>query len=287
MTTRGNPLTGFTPIGLDELNDTAALQIRVDRKYLVPPGVLTRLLEELPPRTCVLTIAGRQSFTYDSTYFDTDALDSFHMTAYRRKRRWKIRERSYLDTGTSWLEVKTRRGEHTVKERIEVTGRQLNQWGDAEQRMIAEALGRAGVNTVPLIDLRPALDTRYRRMTFLDPSSRARLTLDQGLTWRDEFTRRTGQLGQTIVVETKSPGATPSDADRLLWQLGHRPARFSKYATGMAFLHDDLPHNTWHRAMGRLAQDLVLEEHLATRTVPTAHVPVTRIPARRPTPPHP
>lgn len=217
MMSRDIPTTGFTPIGLAELNSTGALQIRVDRKYLVPPRVLTRLLEELPSRSRVLTIDGRQSFTYDSTYFDTEVLDNYYAAARSRERRWKIRERNYLDTGSSWLEVKTRRGEHTVKERIEVTGGQPGRWSDAEQRMIDGALGRAGVGTVRLAALRPVLGTRYRRMTFFDPVSRARLTLDHGLAWRDEITQRVRRLGQTVVVETKSPGAAASAADRLLW----------------------------------------------------------------------
>ena len=285
MMPRETPTAGFPPIDLAELNSAGALQIRVDRKYLVPPRLLAGLLEELPPWTRVLTIDGLQSFTYDSTYLDTDALDSYYAAARGRKRRWKIRERSYLDTGTSWLEVKTRRGEHTVKERIEVTGGHPDQWSDAEQLMIDGALGRAGVGPVSLAALRPTLSTRYRRMTFFDPVSRARLTLDHGLSWLYEITRRTGRLGQTVVVETKSPGAAASAADRLLWRLGCRPARFSKYATGMAFLRENLPHNKWHRTMTRLAPDLVVGEYLSTSTVPAPHVPVTHIPISRPTPP--
>ena len=53
------------------------------------------------------------------------------------------------------------------------------------------------------------------------------------------------------VVETKA-GATPSAVDRLLWAAGHRPVRLSKFATGLALLHPDLPANRWHRTLRRL-----------------------------------
>ncbi|WP_316667596.1 polyphosphate polymerase domain-containing protein [uncultured Propionibacterium sp.] len=251
---------GFAPIGLDELNSVGALQIRIDRKYLVPPSVLARLLDGLPGRTRILMIGGRREFAYDSMYFDTDGLDSYYTAVRKRKRRWKIRERDYIDTGTNWLEVKTVRGERTVKERMQLPGTHLSQWSGAEQRTIDQALGRAGVETVPLASLHPALGTRYQRTTLFDPACGARFTLDQNLCWVDVTSGRTGRLSRTIVIETKSPGSTASAADRLLWRLSCRPVRFSKYATGMALLHPGLPHNKWHRTMGRIARDLTIED---------------------------
>ena len=52
------------------------------------------------------------------------------------------------------------------------------------------------------------------------------------------------------VVETKNP-STASPTDRLLWHQGHRPARISKYATGMALLYANLPTNRWNRTIKR------------------------------------
>ena len=56
--------------------------------------------------------------------------------------------------------------------------------------------------------------------------------------------------GALAIVETKTPAA-PSAADRWLWAAGHRPAVISKYATGMALLHPELPANKWHRVLTR------------------------------------
>ena len=53
-----------------------------------------------------------------------------------------------------------------------------------------------------------------------------------------------------VVVETKSAGSA-SAMDRLLWSHGVRPTRISKYATGLAALDPDLPHNRWSRTLRR------------------------------------
>ena len=55
-------------------------------------------------------------------------------------------------------------------------------------------------------------------------------------------------VADIAVVETKNP-ATPSPADRALWEAGYRPTRISKYATGMALLHPELPANRWYRTL--------------------------------------
>jgi hypothetical protein len=52
------------------------------------------------------------------------------------------------------------------------------------------------------------------------------------------------------IVETKT-GSTASRVDRLLWSRGHRPVRISKYATGLAALHPELPTGVWRRTLRR------------------------------------
>jgi hypothetical protein len=50
------------------------------------------------------------------------------------------------------------------------------------------------------------------------------------------------------VVETKSANL-PSQSDRWLWAHGIRPSRISKFCTGLAALHPELPANKWHRTL--------------------------------------
>ena len=109
----------LAPTSLAELNSAAGLLTRVDRKYLVPLERAQELVGGLISEAQVLDIDGRRRFSYASTYFDTPGLEAFMLTARKRRRRFKVRTRTYLDSGLCFLEVKTRgaRGT-TVKRRM-------------------------------------------------------------------------------------------------------------------------------------------------------------------------
>lgn len=241
-------LARFDPIALDELTERAGLLTRIDRKYLLPAAELPVLLAALPAEVRVLDIEARRRFAYRSAYFDTPRLDSYHGTARRRRRRFKLRVRSYLDAGQRFLEVKTRgsRGT-TVKQRFPYGGNDAHLEPHARQQAVA-ALDAAGV---PPVGGRfgLALRTDYERTTFFVPSTGSRVTVDRHLTWCLPSGARLA-LGDRIIVETKSDGAA-SPVDRLLWSLAHRPCPVSKYATGLAALRPDLPANRWHAVLRR------------------------------------
>jgi hypothetical protein len=234
-------VAGLEPITLEEIVERAALQTRIDRKYVLPLPAAEQFLADLAAaeELRVLEIGGQRTLGYASLYLDTPALTGYHLAARGRRRRFKVRRRTYLDTGTSYLEVKTRgqRGT-TVKERIAETGD-----GDAEAAFVDDVLGRAGLAAVHSGDLRPTLRTAYRRTTVYLPASDARLTVDTDLTWALPGAEDV-RLPGVALVETKA-GCAPSSADRRLWRSGHRPSRISKYGTGLAALRGDLPDNRW------------------------------------------
>ena len=293
---------------LAELNDAAGLLTRVDRKYLVPLERAQELVGGLSSEARVLEIDGRRRFSYASTYFDTPGLEAFMLTARKRRRRFKVRTRTYLDSGLCFLEVKTRgaRGT-TVKRRMGYHPDDASRLTGSGRAFVAACLASTGV-TGPAAArdiaaaLRPVLATTYERTTLHLPHAEARATIDTALTWRrltpggreraatvagTPQALRPAHLTAAIdggepvavagvaVVETKNP-ATPSPADRALWDAGHRPARISKYATGMALLHPELPANRWYRTLTHELADLFgtdrssLESIDATRATASA-----------------
>ena len=278
----------LAPTSLAELNGAAGLLTRVDRKYLVPLERAQELVGGLTSEARVLDIDGRRRFSYASTYFDTPGLEAFMLTARKRRRRFKVRTRTYLDTGLCFLEVKTRgaRGT-TVKRRMGYHPDDASRLTGPGRAFVAVCLASTGV-TGPAAAreiaaaLRPVLATTYERTTLHLLDAEARATIDTALTWRrltpGARTRaaagagapqalRPAHLAAAIgdgepvavadiaVVETKNP-ATPSPADRALWDAGHRPTRISKYATGMALLHPELPANRWYRTLTHELADL-------------------------------
>lgn len=159
-------LREFASITLDELVEQASLQTRVDRKYLLPVDRLHGVLSDLDPGIRVLQIGGARAFRYESVYFDTPELTSYWMAAHQRRRRVKIRTRSYLDSGLRVLEVKTRgaRGT-TVKDRPEIAIADPTRLDDVALDYIAETLRDCGIGGIDPRRLAPTLTTRYLRST--------------------------------------------------------------------------------------------------------------------------
>ena len=237
-------------VGLADLVERSALQTRVDRKYAVDSTTAGILLDLAPAGTRALDIDGAREFGYTSVYLDTPDLLGYHLAAHRRRRRFKVRTRSYDTGGASYLEVKTRAGERTVKTRLEgdhVTDDGLTREG---RTFVEEVLASSGVSPLLVDTLGPVLSTRYRRSTLELADGAGRVTLDHGLSWRRVGGGAAVTRPALVVVETKSAGAA-SPVDRLLWRLGRRPTRISKYSTGLAALHPDLPHNRWSRTLRR------------------------------------
>jgi hypothetical protein len=240
-----DPFAVFAPIGLDELNQQAGLQTRMENKYVVPAEELESILAAVDPEARVLEIGGRLRFGYESTYFDTPQLTSYLATAQGRRRRFKLRTRVYADTGECWFEVKTKgwRG-ITVKHRLPYS-LEHHEVVTAPAREFADRhLGEAFVD-VDTSSLSPTLRTAYDRTTLLLPASRSRVTVDRDLRWEAASGRL--WVGDYLVLETKTTPGADTDLDRALWSLGHRPVQLSKYGTGLSLLWPDLPGNKWHR----------------------------------------
>lgn len=233
------------PVTLEEIIERAGLLARVDRKYVVPLSEASGVLDRLPADARVLEIDGRREFGYRSTYLDTPERASFYASGRSHRGQWKVRGRCYLDTGTSWLEIKTKGPRHqTVKQRLPHP--------EVESGLTAEggAFVAAAIGTEAASRLQPVLVTAYRRSTLLLPTHGSRVTIDVDLGWTSLTNHRDFDRTRVAIIETKS-GSTPSEVDRALWACGHRPQSLSKYGVGMAALHPDLPRLKWHRTMER------------------------------------
>ncbi len=239
-------LDAMPAVGLDDLNGRAALQTRVDRKYLVTVPTLTAMLLNLGTAVSVLDIGGRRTFGYSSVYFDTSDLLCYRDHRQGRRRRFKVRTRTYTDSEQCMLEVKALnpRGatvKHRIDHPIDAAGRL-----SAQGRLFAFEI----LNGHPAVaGLGPTVATDYRRSTLLDRCAGSRITIDVGLSFSDHL-RTVETPGDTVVIETKSAGR-PVDADRVLRDLGCRPVSVSKYCIGVALLHPEVAANRWNRILRR------------------------------------
>ena len=264
----------FAPITLGELKTQAGLLSRIDRKYMVDTVTTFRMLGELARCGArILEIDGQRTFRYLSDYYDTADFALHNLAATKRRRRYKVRERIYVDSGLHFMEVKTRGGRgKNVKSRyamhdVGVVARQAMWEGESTYTPVLAgstagewavgALERAGVveageGATAIERLTPCLRTAYTRTTLLLPEG-SRLTLDVGL--RTQALREGGVSAHApfVVVETKS-GGKASMADRILWNNGVRPRKISKYGIGVAIAYGERA-NKWARTLPFMVQE--------------------------------
>lgn len=232
-------------VGLADVLAEAALQTRVDRKYMLTPDQFQELARRVGTTFKVLDIDGRRVFGYESVYFDTQRLDLFRAHRQGRRRRYKARVRTYLDTGACMFEVKLkgRRGE-TVKHRLPYRIEDRERLNDDAAEFLAKLLHEEYGEQLP--GLEPAAITTYSRVTFVDLVAGARLTCDVDLVCSRGQRRARGS--DMILVESKCAGAG-SAADEALRQMGVRSISVSKYCVAVTLLDRTLAANKWNRTL--------------------------------------
>jgi len=233
------------PVGLDDVLAHAALDSRTDRKYLMLLDALPALVNRLGPRFQVLEIQGRRTFGYQSVYFDTPDLLSYRQHLQDNRRRFKVRTRTYVDSGECVLEVKVQGGRSTtIKHRRPHPADERFHLGSDARRFVAAHTGAGHVAML----LRPVLLTAYHRLTLVDLAGGVRITCDADLMCRSGE-RWVEGLRDRLLVETKSTG--PRALAHVFHDLGLRSTALSKYCLGLAMLADNLRANPWQRTIRR------------------------------------
>ena len=202
-------------VSLAKIGNTAGLQTRRDRKYVVSPTLVDRLISELWPEVLALEIDGQRDFGYESLYFDTPDLVSYLAAAHRRRRRFKVRHRHYVDAGTAMLEVKVRTGRGCNAElRLPVDSAGAHLFSTAGRVFVDGAVGAGTAER-----LVPILTTRYRRSTLVDLDGPSRLTIARAVTCTDRHGSTASEAG---IVVRKNVVRLASQQALFLLATAHR-----------------------------------------------------------------
>lgn len=216
-----------------ELMATRRLLRRSDTKFLLPESALTALLEQLRGDYALLCSGVFRAAEYRTLYFDTPDLRCFRDHLDGRRPRHKVRIRHYADRQVSFLEVKSKHQEVTVKHRAR---RRFgdDELADADLRFLASHCD------LPVESLRPEIWTNFRRITLVGLIAPERVTVDVGVTAiRSEVVR---DLAGVAVVEVKQPALSmQTPVMRALGAAGWRPVPASKYCIGLSRTRDDVP----------------------------------------------
>ncbi|HUP99340.1 MAG TPA: polyphosphate polymerase domain-containing protein [Aeromicrobium sp.] len=228
------------PVGLDTLVEHAELMQRTDRKYIASVEAVRQLVAAIGDTHQVLAINDRRYTTYRTLYFDTVDFASARAHVQRRRQRWKVRSRLYVEDQLARVEVKTKDNRGNTAKVMGIShpdyyGALIGDDHDFVARHLSD------FPDVRVRDLVPAGEVRYTRSTLSDLTAGTRVTIDWGLSmhlangdvWLDD---------DYATVETKGPLAL-SSADKALHALGLRPRGFSKYVAATSTLVPDIPSN--------------------------------------------
>lgn len=227
-------LSDCTPTSLEE-TEQASLLNRSDTKYVFPASALVDVLRRIGETYRVLAIDGCRLFRYANMYFDTPDRLFYRQHHNGKLNRCKIRSRQYVESGSSFFEVKLKlNGRRTHKERIPHT----DSWsviGNEASELIRTATGMDAAS------LEPVLAVHYARMTFVHPVRCERVTIDTSLWFENGKQRR---LDGVIIAEVKQDRLSrESDFMKLMQERRLLPLSISKYCIGTALTCTDIKLN--------------------------------------------
>ncbi|MBL8603143.1 MAG: hypothetical protein JNK72_14565 [Myxococcales bacterium] len=223
-------VSGFAPASAEAL-ERASLQRRFDRKYLIEAAEVPAVVAAVGDAYQVVLARDARFALYDTFYFDTPSLRSYHAHRRAKRPRFKLRVRNYIDRALSMLEYKekTPRGD-TRKLRWRREG--------LEPALTAADLALLEAEQPQLFDEGPLhfkARTVFHRLMLLGTRSVERATLDFNLELHCAGREKT--IRETVVVEVKDSGR--GGASPLVLALRQARARalpFSKYCMAVAML---------------------------------------------------
>lgn len=223
-------LEGFRSYQLAEL-DKANLMNRVDVKFMLPIAFLPSLLIQLQQYYSVLEINNNRISRYYNQYFDTANMDFYQDHHNGKLNRFKVRQRTYLDTDTKFLEVKFKNNKkRTIKSRVNCASTAKNPSG--YNSFIHQKMGKT------FDELIISQQSGYQRIALANEASAERLTLDFNLWYQLNDTDERVTLPDFFIAELKQhKRSKTSPFFQLMSKNNVFPASFSKYCIGCALLY--------------------------------------------------
>ncbi len=249
-------LMNFSPIRLEEM-DSVSLLDRMDTKLVLSIHQLPGLLADLTPDYYMLDIEGQRLFTYDSLYFDTPDLSAYHKHHNRRLNRFKVRQRKYVESDLSFIEVKYKNNKNrTIKERKRTSGihPQLQEHSKSWMKMIYG-------ERFPIASLKPSVRIIFNRLTLVSKDTKERATLDLFLRFSKVDTRLEGEQWyirpDLVIAEVKQASRDRrSPMLQALLKRNIRPLKVSKYCMTIAHCYPEVKYNRFKHRMTRIEYKL-------------------------------
>ena len=229
-------LEKLPPISLSEMKDIKLMN-RIDKKYLATIDQLKQLLVMAQGKYMVQQIDGKRYNRYHTIYLDTPDEEMYTMHHNGRLVRQKVRVRTYLDSGDTFLEVKNKNNHgRTKKKRMTVNSVDTLHEDEGDTLLAKHA-------NYLLEDLVPKVENRFERITLVNMGKTERLTIDCHVKFHHCETDLHDTYDRLVIIELKRDGNVYSPVKSMLRELRIKPSGFSKYCIGSALTNPNLKRN--------------------------------------------
>lgn len=244
----------FKPITLGEM-EKVRLMNRTDTKFWFHVSHLYPLLESVQGDYFILQMHNEVALPYSTVYYDTETNGMFTAHHNGKLNRYKIRRRSYISSGISFLEVKFKNNKgRTIKKRIPADF-DYNHFNEKENTFIQ------GTTPFSVEDLSPSLINNFNRITLVNKNFKERCTIDFNLSFKHESRQKT--LDSLVIVEIKADGSPSASPLALaLRNLRIKNSGFSKYCIGRTVLDSDIKRNAFKSKIRMIEKTINTQESL-------------------------
>ena len=196
---------------------------------------------------------GERNIAYHTTYLDTPDYAMYLAHQNGRVIREKIRVRTYVSSGLTFLEVKNKNNKgRTDKKRIRVQGVNSLRQDGGEEFLRNYAW-------YELSALKFLLENHFHRITLVNKAMTERLTIDTGVHFHHLITGTEARLENLAIIELKRDGRTYSPIGEILRELHVRPSGISKYCVGTVLTAGNLKYNRFKTKL-RMAQKIAKKQ---------------------------
>lgn len=223
-------LQSMRSISLDEMSGVSLLN-RTDTKFMTSAHILQSLLHDAEMKGYrVFEINGQRLQPYESVYYDTADLKMFSDHRNGKLVRQKVRVRTYLASGSTFLEIKNKNNHRrTKKKRLEIPVGCLSNLKD----FTAASEFLSGRTPWTLEDLSPETTTDFDRITLVDAELTERVTIDMNLRFSNFRSGIKADLGPLVIIELKQDATRSSVFREILTRHRVQPFRISKYCVAV------------------------------------------------------
>jgi hypothetical protein len=239
-------LEAFPKITLEEAAGVSLMN-RKDTKYMVPENLLPSLFAELAEHYELLTVKGVVVQSYDGVYYDTPRLQAYHAHHNRHLNRVKLRTRSYLESGITFLEAKVKDNHgQTIKSRTQIP------FASTDLPEGLPVLDKVAAH-LPVNELQPILSIRFHRIMLASRARGERVSVDLGLTFVSlEDGKEVPMHGLAVIEVKRNAKGEPSPMHLLLKRHKVHKAGFSKFCMAVVHLYPEVKSNAFKKVLLKL-----------------------------------